>query len=612
VVFSVMLALSSAIGLFFGIRAKRKNLASADELLTGNRQLPLLPVALSLSASFTSATTILGIPAEVYTRGGEQWLWALGMFVCFPVVAFCILPIIYRLELTNAYEYLELRFNKGVRTIGSITFSIIILLYMATVLYAPSVALSQVTGLDREISIVAIGAVCTFYTSIGGIRGVVWTDAFQLVVVWAGLLCIMMKAADDVGGWATVWEISRQGDRLPKFNMDPDPFIRHTFWTLLIGGGTNMMTVYGAHQVNLQRYSSVKTLTQSKIALMLNLPLWCVYLSILSLLGLVMYAFFENCDPLESEMISKKDQLLPYFVLKTMEDLPGLPGLFIASIFSASISTLSSGINSLGAVTLEDVFRPLFQSIKERPPSRGTLTKVTVILVIFYGGLTIGLAYVASLLGTTALRISFGVFGMVGGPLLGLILNGVFFPFMNSWGAVSGYVVSLGACLYAGIDPIINPAPKSYFQDLPLYTTQCPGAANVTYNTNTTSSPVNTTVLSENSTESDHLYLSYLHYSTLAIVVSSVVGVLVSLITGCNKGTMVDERTYIHYPCMSSSSSSYNIQDHRDKPSAYRNSSFNGDLSLDAEDYSPYINNQVIRSKDRIEKNSMYGETYIH
>ena len=72
--------------------------------LPGNRELPLLPVALSLSASFTSATTILGIPAEVYTRGGEQWLWALGMFVCFPVVAFCILPIIYRLELTNAYE----------------------------------------------------------------------------------------------------------------------------------------------------------------------------------------------------------------------------------------------------------------------------------------------------------------------------------------------------------------------------------------------------------------------------------------------------------------------------------------------------------------------------
>ena len=56
--------------------------------------------------------------------------------------------------------------------------------------------------------------ICVFQ---GGIRGVVWTDAFQLVVVWAGLLCIMFKAASDLGGWATVWEISRQGDRLPKF-----------------------------------------------------------------------------------------------------------------------------------------------------------------------------------------------------------------------------------------------------------------------------------------------------------------------------------------------------------------------------------------------------------
>ncbi|BFZ12618.1 hypothetical protein BsWGS_15657 [Bradybaena similaris] len=68
-VFSIMLIVSSVIGLYFGIKARRQK-ASADEMLTGNRNLPVLPVALSLSASFTSATTILGTRGGVFTRRG--------------------------------------------------------------------------------------------------------------------------------------------------------------------------------------------------------------------------------------------------------------------------------------------------------------------------------------------------------------------------------------------------------------------------------------------------------------------------------------------------------------------------------------------------------------
>ncbi|KAI8759331.1 sodium-dependent multivitamin transporter isoform X2, partial [Biomphalaria glabrata] len=69
-----------------------------------SRNLPVLPVAMSLGASFTSATTILGIPAEVYLRGGEQWIWALGLIPCFLIASFFIVPIFYKLHLTNAYE----------------------------------------------------------------------------------------------------------------------------------------------------------------------------------------------------------------------------------------------------------------------------------------------------------------------------------------------------------------------------------------------------------------------------------------------------------------------------------------------------------------------------
>ncbi|CAL1543859.1 unnamed protein product [Lymnaea stagnalis] len=596
VVFCVMLAVSSVIGLYFGIKSKRAHTASAEEMLTGNRQLPILPVAMSLGASFTSATTILGIPVEVYSRGGEQWIWCLGLIPCFVIVAFFIVPIFYNLHLTNAYEYLELRFSRIVRYIGSLLFSFIILIYMAAVLYAPAVALSQVTGLSREISILAMGLVCTFYTAIGGIRAVVWTDAFQLIVVWAGLMAVMFKGAHDAGGWTRVWEISREGSRLPKFDMNPDPFIRHTFWTLVIGGGTNMMTVYGANQANLQRYASVRSLRGAKLALLLNLPMWIFYLTILCLMGLVMYAYYLTCDPIKS-MNLKRDQLVPRFVLETMGDYPGLPGLFVAAIFSASISTVSSGVNSLAAVALEDLFKPCYNRVHHRKPDKTATTVATIVLTVLFGGLTIVLTYGADLLGKTALTISFGVFGMVGGPLLGLIMNGIFVPFMNSWGAGAGLISSLVICLYVGIDPVIYPPPNI---DLPLRTDGCP-LANSTWSSNsslwnisTAAAPVlNVSPVTGHhlSSSSDHLYLSYIHYSTLALLVSGVVGALVSALTCCNRGKVVDERTYYSYCFTKKSSSSYQVNYADDPIGHKRNSNLAKKEILDDQDL--YMTNGV-------------------
>lgn len=610
-VFSIMLVVSSAIGIFFAVKNLRKKGASSDEMLTGSKTLPVIPVALSLSASFTSGTTLLGIPAEVYARGGEQWLWSLGLIPCFLIVAYFILPVFYRLHLTNAYEYLEIRFNKVIRTIGSVLFLAIILTYMAAVLYAPAVALSQVTGLSREISVLTMGLVCTFYTSIGGIRAVVWTDAFQLFVVWAGLLALMFKGADDVGGWGKVWSIAEKGDRLPRFDMNPDPFIRHTFWTLLIGGCTNMMTVYGANQTNLQRYASVRTLKGARLALLLCLPLWIFYLTVLCLIGLVMYASWLTCDPLTSQSVAKRDQLVPLFVLETMGSWPGLPGLFVASIFSASISTVSSGVNSLAAVTLEDVIRPFYRLRHLELSKRATLL-ITIILGFFYGLLTIGLAYLADILGKTALTISFSVFGMVGGPLLGVIMNGIFLPFTNSWGAGIGLLGSIAVCLYFGIDPVFNPPPSG---NLPFRTDGCSldnatSSSNFTFLTTTMDFGNTTTLPDRGGGGSSHLYLSYLHYSTLAIIVSMVLATVVSLLTGCNKGREIDPRTHLSYSCCSSSSKSPTSYDfHNDSVSVNRET--NGKLAMHniiSEENDEYVNNRVVRtSLDHQPSNQMYA-----
>nr|KAG5707439.1 hypothetical protein BaRGS_011943 [Batillaria attramentaria] len=289
-----------------------------------------------------------------------------------------------------------------------------------------------------EVSILASGLVCTLYTALGGIRAVVWTDAFQVVIILAGYLTLIVMGTRSVGGWSVVMDRAREGDRFTwDLDMRPDPFIRHTFWTLFVGGTFASLVVYASNQAMLQRYLSVRNLKTARMTILLHLPFSEVFLALGMLSGLVMYAFYYGCDPLKLGIVSKADQLMPLFVLQTLGDYPGLPGLFVACIYSAALSTISSGVNSLAAVTLEDFLRPWVDRVAGGRRSSRLHSVVTVVLALVYGLATIGLAYLAGILDSTILQIAISILGMVGGPLLGLLIVGIFFPCINSW--VSGF-----------------------------------------------------------------------------------------------------------------------------------------------------------------------------
>ncbi|KAK3610277.1 hypothetical protein CHS0354_029737 [Potamilus streckersoni] len=123
----------------------------------------------------------------------------------------------YRAELETE-KYLALRFSKSVQVLGSVIFILQMILYMAVVLYAPAIALNQVMGIDLLVSILAIGLICTFYTAIGGLKAVMWTDAFQMVIVFAGVLAVAVKGMQEVGGFDVVWETAKNGSKLHADN----------------------------------------------------------------------------------------------------------------------------------------------------------------------------------------------------------------------------------------------------------------------------------------------------------------------------------------------------------------------------------------------------------
>lgn len=544
-VFTVMLVVSSLIGIYYRFTGDRQR--TAREYLVANKNMSVVPVAFSLMASFMSAVTLLGVPSENYFYGTQFVVINIAYIFGTPIAAYVFLPVFYKLQVISVYEYLERRFGKATRLTMSATFVIQMVLYMSVVLYAPAVALSAVTGISKWLSIISVGLVCTFYCTIGGMKAVLWTDLFQSILMFLSMFAVVGVGTYKMGGVYNVWNEALAGGRIEFLNFDPDPTVRHTVWTLAIGGIFVYVSLYGVNQAQVQRLMTVSTLKKAQLALFINWPIVSALSLVTSFAGIVMYANFRHCDPLLSGKITKTDQVLPYFVMLNLGGVQGLPGLFVAGIFSGALSTVSSAVNSLAAVLLEDFVRPFCISQKTYDKHASLILKV---LAFFFGVLCVLLTGLVEQLGGV-LQASFMIFGVVGGPLLGVFTLGLLCRRANQEAALSGLVaglmmgfwIAIGATVY-GLKP----------ESLPLLNDSCPVSSNVTTALTTTVSYVSENVttaaisIATESTVSDNatsvgviageryilpLYsLSYQWYCGFGWLVVVVVGTVVSLLTG--------------------------------------------------------------------------------
>ncbi|KAL8566592.1 hypothetical protein ACOMHN_054814 [Nucella lapillus] len=526
VIFAAILTISASIG-FYHAWKDRKN-QTLKEFLHAGGNMQLLPVMLSLLASFMSAITLLGTPVEMYQYTTIYFYIGIGYLLVTAGAAHIYVPIFYHLHITSAYEYLERRFGKIVRTAGAITFVIQMILYMAIVLYAPSLALNAVTGFTLWGAVVSVGTVCTIYTALGGMKAVLWTDCFQVCMMLAGLIAVLIRGSMKVGGLAAAWEKMEQGGHVVFDDFRFEPNVRHSFWSLVIGGYFTWVAIYGVNQAMVQRACTCPTLKRAQLALWLNAPGLWVILYLGCMIGVVIYAFYSECDPITANIISSKDQLLPLFVMDVLGDITGLPGLFVACLFSGALSTISSGLNSIAAVILEDIIKAYF--VKDISDKRATRT--TQVLALVFGAICLALTYVASLLGNV-LQAALSLFGMLAGPLLGIFTLGMIFPWANKWGAFVGLLSSLTMTFTIGIGAFIfKPASKP----MPL----------INCNYNTTMATITSTTTEKASTSTPDVFplfqVSYLWIGFYAVLTAVVVGLIVSFITGYTRPKDVDAK----------------------------------------------------------------------
>ncbi|XP_043823643.1 sodium-coupled monocarboxylate transporter 1-like [Dromiciops gliroides] len=538
-VFAGMLFISAAIGIYYAF--SRGGRQTPKEFMVGDRQMTAMPVALSLTASFISAITVLGTPSEVYRFGAIFSMYAISQVLVVLITAEVFLPVFYKLGIASTYEYLELRFNKHIRLCGTILFIFQTILYTGIVIYAPALALNQVTGFDLWGAIIVTGVVCTFYCTMGGFKAVIWTDVFQIGIMVAGLLSVIIRAAEIQGGINNILNDSYHGGRLNFWDFNPNPLQRYSFWTIVIGGTFTSTSIYGINQSQVQRYIACKSRFQAKMSLYINLVGHWIILVCTVLCGLAIYSRYHDCDPWTSKKISAPDQLMPYLVMDILQDYPGLPGLFVACVYGGTLSTVSSSINALALVTIEDLIKPHFQSLSEK-----TLSWFLKGTSVLYGALCIGMAALASLVGVL-LQAALSIFGIIGGPLLGLFSLGILAPFVNSMGAFVGLTAGFVISLWIGIGAQLYPPLPERTLPLSLNTYGC----NITdfhhqanWNS-TTETPFSTSPFQVHSAERtplmDNWYsLSFMHFSTIGTLVTLLVGIIVSLLTGGRKQSLDD------------------------------------------------------------------------
>ncbi|GFQ96138.1 putative sodium-dependent multivitamin transporter [Trichonephila clavata] len=424
----------------------------------------------------TSAISMVGFPSEIYKYGLQPIVRNLGMPIGIALAAYVFIPVYFQCGVSTVYEFLEIRYGKITRYVVSALFILQMVLYMSSVLYAPVLALNAVTDLSIELSIIVFGAICTFYCAMGGLKAVLWSDVFQFNLMFITIMALYIAGIREAGGLAQVYDTANSGSRLNMFDFRVDLTTRYTFLNCLLQGIMYGFGCYGTSQIEVQRLLSLSNVKRAKSTLLISiLPVTGLYL-LCNLYGLILYSVYYLCDPISNKKVTgltKYDQLVPYFLVSKFHSIPGLTGLCMAGIFSGSLSTVSSALNSLATVTVVDFIHPLFSSIRSNEAKSVFIAKT---LSFCYGFICICLAF--ALLHTSSIKqVSNLVNSTVDGPVAAIFTLGILTTKCSGKNVLFGLLAGVAVTSWIGYGTLFS----GYIQaSLPMNTSKCATSFNFT------------------------------------------------------------------------------------------------------------------------------------
>ena len=411
----------------------------AGDFFTGGGRVPWWAAGMSIYATMLSAITYMAYPAKAFATDWTYYpMLVTILLVSFPVIRY-YLPFFRRLNVTSAYEYLERRFNAVTRLMASALFIVFMVARMALVLYLPSLALTAVTGIDIYVCIVLMGCVTILYCTMGGVEAVVWGDVVQgFILVGGAVLAAGFLIFGTEGGFEGFLAIGSEAGKFRLFDWSFD-YRSATFWVIILGGMANNLISYTSDQTVIQRYLTTKDERSARQSILMNGAMSVGVSIVFFVIGAGLYTFYKTNPAAMDFTMQKADVIFPFFM---MSQLPaGVAGLLIAAVFAATMSTISSNINSVATAFSIDFY-------KRRRPQTGDKEMLRVARRACVAAGVIGMA-IALLMATweilSLLDFFQEILGLLSGGLGGLFLMGIFVPRIGGKAALTGFVCGVTA-----------------------------------------------------------------------------------------------------------------------------------------------------------------------
>jgi sodium-coupled monocarboxylate transporter 8/12 len=400
-------------------------------------------VGMSIAATLFSGISFIAYPSVIYTHGIMFLLSMLSFPICWLILHYWFLPRYLSIKSDDPYGFIEIRFGKNVRQVAAVMFALLRFSWMAALIYAPTLAIMAAAKLDEHWFwplILIIGLSSSIYTALGGIRGVIITDAIQFLMMIIGisftigyaLVKLPIPLHKTVG-------ILQENNLLSMPSFSLDPTMVFTFWTIIIGILVSNLGSYTGDQMSLQRYLATGNLKACSRSFLINISGVCFVSILLAGIGLSLAVWYEVVpDP---DLPGKADLIFPHFV---SSQLPaGIAGGLLSAILAATMSSITSGINTLSATFTLDFYMKIKKNV----------TAKQQIKVARYASCVIGLlsTLAAGCVGVLGdiFTIAQTLLGVFIGPLMACAILALLNKKVSSKAVISGMIVGsvAGVCI---------------------------------------------------------------------------------------------------------------------------------------------------------------------
>jgi len=418
------------VGLYYAGRTKTRE----DYLLGGRRMRPL-EVGISLFAALLSTLSYLAWPGEMVKNGPMMFSALLAYPLIALVIGWLMIPYIMRLQVTSAYEILEIKLGMAGRLAGSVMFLMLRLLWMAVIIYAAgNTVLVPVLGLSPAMApwvCVVLGLVTVAYTTLGGLRAVVLTDVIQSAILCGSAVATVLVISCALGGLTTWWPDHWLAQWAPPV-YGYDPSARVTMFGAILATFTWYVCTSGSDQIAIQRYLATRDVRAARTVLAVSLGSDALVTVVLGAVGLGLLAYYGQKTELLPGGVSALANADNLFVQFIVSELPrGVGGLVVAGLLAAAMSGLSAGVNSASSVITVDFLDRLAGR-----RDHSTLTARIVSLLV--GVVVVSLSLLVHHVHGNLLEICYKVVNLFTAPLFGLFFLAMFVPWANGPGALLG------------------------------------------------------------------------------------------------------------------------------------------------------------------------------